>query len=178
LAWFISRYKLFVLFGLYVAQEFVGLDKAGLCVLGRGLRVAHRSPKSSQDVAPCVCGRAKGGPSAPSKSCSGSGSRVDFVGVVCKEDGLAPIATLREMLRKPQNHNPHEHTHTRAITLRWGIGIMSPYFQRDSRGTSPASPPLPQGSLRQGSPTLHPPLEPDFRGVPWVSPRNPTRPNS
>ena len=42
---------------------------------------------------------------------------VDFVVAVFKEDGLARVATLRDMMRQPRNHNPRESTQAKTIAL-------------------------------------------------------------
>jgi hypothetical protein len=56
--------------------------------------------------------------------------KIDFVIAVFKEDCLAPIATLRHMMRKPGDHDTRQSSHTEDhSTTRRGIGIMSPYFQ-------------------------------------------------
>jgi len=52
---------------------------------------------------------------------------VDFVVAILKEDGLAAVATLSDMVRKPRNHDTSKSSHVRTIAPR-GIGIMSPYF--------------------------------------------------
>jgi hypothetical protein len=52
---------------------------------------------------------------------------VYFVVSILKEDGRAPVATLRDMMRKPRNDNSSESSHIRTIARCWGIGIMSPY---------------------------------------------------
>jgi hypothetical protein len=52
---------------------------------------------------------------------------VDFVVAVFKEDGLPPIATLRDMMRQLRNDDSSESSHARTIAQRGGIGIMSPY---------------------------------------------------
>jgi len=36
---------------------------------------------------------------------------IDFLVAVFKEDGLAPVATLGNMMRKPRNHDPSESSH-------------------------------------------------------------------
>jgi len=58
---------------------------------------------------------------------------VDFVVAILKEDGLAPVATLSDMVRKPRNHDTSKSSHVRTIAP-WGIGIMSPYSSKASEG--------------------------------------------
>lgn len=64
-----------------------------------------------------------------------------------KEDWLAPVATLRTVVRKPRNHDRCEspHTHPRTILLRRGIGIVSPIslFPMGNRYHVPLFRPIP-----------------------------------
>jgi hypothetical protein len=53
---------------------------------------------------------------------------IDFVVAVFKEDGLAPVATLGNMMWKPRNHDASQPRHMWTIAFHGGIGIMSPYF--------------------------------------------------
>jgi hypothetical protein len=53
---------------------------------------------------------------------------IDLVIAILKEDSLAPVAALCNVMREPRNHDSSQSSHTRTIALREGIGIMSPYF--------------------------------------------------
>ena len=54
---------------------------------------------------------------------------IDFVVAIFKEDGLAAVAALGDMVGKPWNHDTRQTCHVGTIA-RWGIGIMSPYFSK------------------------------------------------
>src|SRR5271166_4759463 len=55
--------------------------------------------------------------------------KIDFVIAVFKEDRLAPIAALSHMMWQPRDHHARQPSHTEDdSTVRWGIGIVSPYF--------------------------------------------------
>jgi len=58
---------------------------------------------------------------------------VDFVVAILKEDGLAAVAPLSDMVRKPRNHDTSKSSHVRTIAL-WGIGIMSHYSRAECPG--------------------------------------------
>jgi len=42
---------------------------------------------------------------------------IDFVVAILKENGLAPVATLRDMMRKSGNHDTSNSSHTWTIAL-------------------------------------------------------------
>ena len=53
---------------------------------------------------------------------------INFVVAVFKKDRLAPIATLRHMMRQPRDRDANQPSHTEDDSTLRGIGIMSPYF--------------------------------------------------
>ena len=42
---------------------------------------------------------------------------VDLMVAILKEDGLAPVAALRDMMRKPRNHDPRQTRHAKNRTM-------------------------------------------------------------
>jgi hypothetical protein len=68
-------------------------------------------------------------------TCLGQKIEIDFVVAILKEDGLAPVAALRNMMRKPRNHDTSESSHTPTVALNRGIGIMSPISYFPSKQT-------------------------------------------
>jgi hypothetical protein len=76
-------------------------------------------------------------------TCLGQQIEIDFVVTVFKENGLALVAALRNMMRKPRNHDTSESSHTQTVALNRGIGIMSPYFPQGNRYHVPL---FPQGN--------------------------------
>jgi hypothetical protein len=42
---------------------------------------------------------------------------IDFVVAVLKEDSLAPVAPLSDMMRQPRDHDASESSHMRTIAL-------------------------------------------------------------
>jgi hypothetical protein len=45
---------------------------------------------------------------------------VNFVVAILEEDDLAPVATLRDMVRKPRNHDPCKTRHAKNRSMESG----------------------------------------------------------